>query len=122
MTKFIKYGGTLQEGDFIGVGANHGMTFGWYSGNGRSGTLQFIRSRTVVWEFDHFNERKAKGDMLCNKDKRGFSLDHIGKEYVKNSKTNCVVKINDATGLFTDEELDRYEKAVVILKAMNFLK
>ena len=122
MTHYIKHGGTLNVGDFICVFSKYGVVFGWYSGNGRNGTVQFVRPRSVVWEYEHFKEREAQGKLICNRDKQGFSLDHISKEFVKNSKTDNIVKVNDPKGLFEGEELVRYEQAVQILKTMRVLK
>lgn len=121
MTYHIKHGGTLQVGDFIAISKKDYVQFGWYSGNGRAGNLQFVRPFFVVKDKEHFEDRVRKGT-TSNKDKQGFSLDHIGKEFVKHKHADYVIKINDASGLFTGVDLQLYEEARSILKAMNVIK
>lgn len=122
MTYYIKHGGTLQIGDFIAVNKKYHIEFGWYSGNGKSGTLQYVKPTLTISAKAYFDERAKKGELITSRDKQGFSLDHIMKEYVKHSHTDMVVKINDASDLFTGRDLELYEQARDILKAMNVIK
>ena len=120
-TYHIMHGGTLQIGDFIAYTKKDHVYFGWYSGNGRYGNIQYVRPYFVIKDKEHFEDRVKKGT-TSNRDKQGFSLDHIGKEPIKHKNSHLVIKINDTTDLFTGDELRLYEEARQILKAMNVIK
>lgn len=122
MTYHIKHGGTLQIGDFIAVNKKYRIDFGWYTGNGRTGTLQYVKPLYVTLANDRFEKGKSVGFLDDKVFKNGLALDHIAKEFVKHKDTDMVVKINDATGLFTGKDLELYEEAREILRSMRVIK
>lgn len=122
IVNYITFGGTLTIGDFIGIGSNCGMTFGWYSGNGKSGNIQFISPWDIITDFRDYNERMKKGVKKTTKDVRGFSLDHIGKHPVRGRHLNRIVKITCPDDVFTGVDLQRYLEAKRILTDMKFIK
>jgi hypothetical protein len=123
ITTNIKYGGDLEIGDFIAVGSNYEMNFGWYSGNGKSGTIQFMRPWGVAWLFEQYNKRINNPNFPTeNKDKRGFTLEHIEKDFVRKQHFNRVIKITCPDDVFTGRDLQNYLEAKRILTDMKFLK
>lgn len=119
----IKHGGTLNIGDFIGIGSNWGMNFGWYSGNGKSGNIQYITPYSVRWAFDAYNKRINSPHLpAIPKDRGGFTLDHIEKNYIRQHKNDTVVKITCPDDVFTGGELQIYLAAKRVLQEMHFLK
>lgn len=126
ITNDLRYGGTLNVGDFIGIGSDWGMNFGWYCGNGKAGNIQYICPRTVVYNFEGYNHRvnwsKDNNTVLTARDRKGFTLDHIGKNPIRNHKKDNAVKIIVADGLFHGTELKDYERAKEILTQIKFLK
>jgi len=123
ITSTIKYGGTLQIGDFICLGNSWGLAFGWYSGNGKSGTIQFVSPRNILWDFKTYSIRTTQpGGSTFPKDRKGFTLDHISKAYVRSNHANRVLKITCPDDVFTGEDLQNYLVAERILKDMKFLK
>ena len=126
ITTHIRYGGNLTIGDFIGVGNGYHMAFGWYSGNGKSGTVQYVTSHVIAWEFNAYNSRmNSTNTAVMNsnpKDRKGFTLDHIGKSYVMANKANTIVKITCPDDCFSGKDLQDYLEAKRILTDMKFLK
>jgi len=126
ITTHIKFGGDLQIGDFIAVGSNYMMNFGWYSGNGKSGTIQYVTARSVGWAFGAYNIRRdSKVPAVVNsnpKDRMGFTLDHISKDFVRQQHNNRIVKITCPDDCFTGRDLQTYLEAKRILTDMKFLK
>jgi len=121
----IKYGGALKVGDFIGIGSNCGMTFGWYSGNGKSGNIQFISAYDVIREFNDFKARmnnKSTVSKKSTKDIRGFSFDHLSKHPLRGRHVDRAVKITCPDDVFTGLDLQRYLEAKRILIDMKFIK
>jgi hypothetical protein len=53
----IKYGGVLQTGDFIGVGSNHSMYFGWYVEKSKPNIVEFISPENVIKARDGYKQR-----------------------------------------------------------------
>jgi len=123
ITSTIKYGGILQIGDFIAVGSNYEMAFGWFSGNGKTGTIQYIWPNKITWAFSEYNKTMNNPNaVLSAKDRRGFSLDHISKDYVRLQHFNRVVKITCPDDVFAGADLQKYLEAKRILTDMKFLK
>jgi len=123
ITTKIRHGGDLQIGDFIGIGDNYGMSFGWYSGNGKTGTLQYITSYSVTGEWTGYNSRiTGPNGTLYPKDRKGFTLDHIYKSHVLKHRLDRVVKITCPDDCFTGRDLQTYLEAKRILTDMKFLK
>jgi len=118
----IKYGGVLNVGDFLGIGSNCGMTFGWYSGNGKSGNIQFISAYDVIREFKDYNDRMKVGVKKTTKDVRGFNFDHISKHPLRGRHVDRALKITCPDDVFTGLDLQRYLEAKRILTDMKFLK
>lgn len=123
ITSSIKYGGTLEIGDFLGIGSNWGMSFGWYSGNGKSGNIQYITPNQVVWSFGAYHKRMNNPAVkISSKDRGGFSLEHIEKSPVRIHKNDTMVKITCPDDVFTGADLQKYLEAKKILQQMHFLK
>jgi len=120
----VKYGGMLQIGDFIGIGDSYGMMFGWFSGTGKTGTLQYVAPYSVIGEWRGYNHRMNNQSTTTPypKDRRGFTLDHIGKSHVLKHRSDRVVKITSPEDCFLGTDLQNYLDAKKILTDMNFLK
>jgi hypothetical protein len=121
ITSNIKYGGVLQIGDFIAVGSNYEMGFGWFSGLGKTGTIQYIQSHSVSWQYEQYRKRQQAGTTEP-KDRKGFTLEHIDKAFVRKQHFNRVVKITCPDDVFTGRDLQNYLEAKRILTDMKFLK
>jgi hypothetical protein len=125
ITNDIRYGGTLKIGDFIGIGDNYGMSFGWYCGNGRADNIQYITIESILYAHRDYlrlvETAKRTGIPLSKKDRDGFSLDHIGKHPVRNHKKDCVVKLTDSDSLFSGDKFINYEKAKLILTQIKLI-
>jgi len=109
ITKEIKYGGTLQQGDFIGVGSNYGMLFGWYVGCIKVHTIQFISPATVLQEFIAYKNKQ-------------FTFEHISKDQVKDLNHNRIIKIHNPDDIFDLDDRERYRLAKKVLQDLDFFK
>lgn len=107
ITNDIKYGGTLQIGDFIMIGHPRGYNFGWYSGSGKSGNIQFITTSSIYFAND--------GNVP-------FNFNNISKSFVRNTKIDTVIKIADPLSVLTNTDLKHYLEAKELLIKINFLK
>jgi hypothetical protein len=106
ITNEIRFGGTLNIGDFIMIGSDYGFSYGWYSGNGKAGNIQFISPSMV-----YFADKADK-----------FSFSNIKKSFVRDSRKGNVVKITDPESVLTNECLRHYIEAKELLTKINFLK
>lgn len=120
ITNDIKFGGTIYVGDFILIGDGY-VNYGWYSGNGKAGNIQFINPRTVNYSVAEYNDR-IKNSPISSKDKKGFNLDHIGKYPIRNTRKHFVIKITDPEAVLTGHDLTEYLKAKETLTQIKFLK
>lgn len=122
----IPFGKELHIGDYLAYSTTYAPNFGWFVGNGKTGSIQYISPRTVIYEFDNYNKRIEKSKTsnvdLSRKDNKGFTFEHIGKNFVKGSNFNKIIKITDPSAIFSEREFDEYEKAKKILTEMHFLK
>jgi hypothetical protein len=107
ITNEIRFGGTLHIGDFIMVGSDYGFTYGWYSGNGKAGNIQFISPSMVYF---------------ANDGNQPFTFNNIKKSFVRDSRKDNVVKITNPERVFTNEYLRHYIEAKELLTKINFLK
>lgn len=122
ITNKIRYGGTLNIGDFIVIGCDWSVSYGWYCGNGKSGNIQFIAPHVVNYSSVAYDERVKSSTNLTAKDRKGFSLDHIGKSPIRNSRKKNVIKIIYPESIFTGVDLEMYKAAKDILTQIKFLK
>lgn len=122
----LRFGGKIVPGDFIGIGSDWGMTFGWYAGNGKAGNIQYVHTRSIIRASDdytnHIEWSKEQNGIISNKYKRGLSFDHIAKTAVRSHKKDNVVKIVNPDELFSGIELETYKEAKDTLIKLNFLK
>jgi hypothetical protein len=121
----IKYGGVLQTGDFIGVGSNHSMFFGWYVEKDKPSIIEFISPENVIKARDNLKLRielrEAKGKEPLDSDANGLTLNHIKREYVRTLGFSRVVRIHEPNLIFQDEDKDEYRLAKKILEELKFL-
>ena len=122
--KTVKYGGDLQIGDFIAICYQYGFGFGWYCGEGKTGTLQFFEYQWVERSFVHYNDAKAipeyHNHYKANTEE--FNKSWIGKTYILNWRWR-VMKIENPESIFTDlKNLEIYKKSREILQQINFIQ
>ena len=122
----LKYGGDLQFGDFIAVANQNCLSFGWYAGRGKSGTLQYysVRSpRSVVQRYELWENKTDAPKWENEHYEKGLSIKLLWKEYIYgDSMNNRVVKITDPEAIFTDEMLQIYLESKDALIKLKFLE
>ena len=127
ITTDILYGGTLNIGDFIFFSRSGQFDYGWYVGNGKTGTLQYIKPTSVVYHksiYDAgltvYNNTGVGSKRIFE---RPFNFDSIGKDYIKKEHFIKVVKIENPDNIFVKGHAkDTYDKAKAILANLNFIK
>jgi hypothetical protein len=127
ITNDILYGGTLNIGDFIFFSRSGQFDFGWYVGNGKTGTIQYIKPQTVLYSkrtYDAglivYNETGVGSRKLFS---RPFNFENIGKDFIKKEHFIKVVKIENPDNIFVKGHAkDTYDKAKKILTDLNFIK
>lgn len=122
----LKYGGDLQIGDFIGVSVNNTMDFGWYCGDGSSGTLQYYSIWAPKYRYDDYEEFLTLDDVAKKRYtiyKNGFTKKCLYKSYINAVHDTRVMKLSHPENIFTNKE-DRevYEKSKEVLIKLNFIK
>jgi len=121
----IKYGGVLQTGDFIGVGSNHSMYFGWYVEKDKASIIEFITPNNVIAARELYRQsveaRERSGKEILDSDSQGLTLNHIKREYVRTLSYSRVVRIHEPNLIFQDEDKDEYRLAKKILEELKFL-
>jgi len=123
----LKYGGDLYIGDFIGVSVNNTMDFGWYCGDGSSGTLQYYTIWCPTIRYDDYKEFLKITDEKTKKRytiyKNGFTKKCLWKSYINVVHTTRVIKILHPEDIFTNkEDREKYEKSKEVLIKLNFIK
>jgi hypothetical protein len=103
----IKYGGPLEIGDFIFVGCSWQFMYGWFCGNGKSDTIQYITPSSVYF---------------AHKQDESVPFPSIRKSYVRQTKIDTIIKISDPDKIFSQHELKFYLEAKEILNKIKFLK
>jgi len=121
----IKYGGVLQTGDFIGVGSNHSMYFGWYIEKDKPHIVEFITPKSIIEARDSYRKRMEFRERLGRKpldsDVKGLTIDHVKKDNVRTPNSSRVVRIHEPNLIFQDEDKDEYRLAKKILEELKFL-
>lgn len=103
----LKLGGKLEIGDPILVSYSHGFVFGLFAGYGR-GTIQFYIIDYIIGHYDYSMEQEIKPKFW--------------KNYVHgNALEYRVAKVNKEV-LHNDEDIEKYERAIEILKLENIIK
>lgn len=123
----LQYGGDLHIGDFIGISVNNAMDFGWYCGDGPSGTLQYYHYGTPKYRHDDYEEFLKITDAETKKRytiyKNGFTKKCLWKSYINTVYCTRVIKISHPEDIFTDKkDRERYEKSKEVLIKLNFIK
>ena len=124
----LKYGGDLHIGDFIGISVNNTMDFGWYCGDGASGTLQYYTIWAPIVRYEDYEaweklpvDQRAKWYPKSYKD--GFTKKCLWKSYINTVYCTRVIKISHPEDIFTDKkDRERYEKSKEVLIKLNFIK
>ncbi len=106
-TNEVKYGGPLRIGDFLFIGNGYQFMYGWFCGNGRSDTLQYITPASVYF---------------ASRQNEAVPFPSIKKSYVRQNKKDTIIKITDPEKIFTEHELKYYLEAKEILIKTKFLK
>ena len=127
----LKYGGTLEIGDFIGISYTNCIIFGWYCGDGRGGTLQYYNitcpmnamSNYKNWKDDFDNGKIAPNSYRMKQYKNGLTKKDLWKAYVNSVHPSRVIKINRPEEILTNaEDREYYERSKEILIKLNFIK
>jgi hypothetical protein len=127
ITTEILYGGTLNIGDFIFFSRSGQFDYGWYVGNGKTGTLQYIKPQSVVYNHQIYEAGltvyNTTGVGSKRVFERPFNFEGIGKDYIKKEHFIKVVKIENPDNIFVKGHAkDTYDKAKAILAKLNFIK
>lgn len=120
----IRFGGQLEKGDFIAISYNNYIQFGWYVGSGKSTTqfYSYAAPNSSSFSYDSFLKEANPSKWITERFKNGLTLKSIYKDYIYDTGSHRICKINP-TDIFTHpEELEIFEKSVEILIKLNFLK
>ena len=121
----IKYGGVLQTGDFIGVGSNHSMYFGWYIEKDKPHIVEFITPNNVIEARELYRKRvefrNRNGKEPLDSDSQGLTLNMIKRDNIRTLSFTRVVRIHEPNLIFQDEDKDEYRLAKKILEELKFL-
>lgn len=124
----LKYGGDLHIGDFIGISVNNTMDFGWYCGDGASGTLQYYTIWAPIVRYEDYEaweklpvDQRAKWYPRAYKN--GFTKKCLYKSYINTVHDTRVIKISHPEEIFTGRvDREKYEKSKEVLIKLNFIK
>ena len=123
----LKYGGDIQIGDFIGIADGNHLSFGWFCGTGKSGTLQYYWYGTPEQKYKQYleweNPKNKKMQWLNKLYQKGFTTKCLWKSYINAVHSTRVLKINSPEDIFTTkEDREQYEKSKEILIKLKFVK
>jgi len=125
----IKYGGQLTLGDFIAVSDGNHMSFGFYCGDGRGGTLQYYYWGSPGSVHDTYQEWLLQSDEEKSKSwrakqfEKGFTTKCLWKSYINSVHSTRVIRITNIEDIFTEtEDRDNYEKSKEVLIKLNLIK
>jgi hypothetical protein len=107
----VKYGGTLIKGDMIAVARDGSINIGFYVGISNNRTLHYYELGQLHWAH-HYWEK--------NKDKEGYKFNKPTVYYVYPNEWK-VMKISPDV-LTNPEDLEYYEKALLMLKELKIRK
>jgi len=125
----LKYGGDLYPGDFVAISNGNHITFGWYAGDGRGGTLQYYYWGSPGNVYDTYQEWLLQSDEEKKKNwrtkmyEKGFTTKCLWKSYINAVHQSRVIKLTNVEDIFTEQE-DReiYEKSKEVLLTLNFIQ
>jgi hypothetical protein len=123
----LKFGGTLEIGDFIAISDGNHISFGWYCGDGL-GTLQYYQygtPRNAYEQYQEFvnNPDAMKSQYWTKKFEKGFTRKCLWKAYINAVHSTRVMKITHPEEIFTEQEdRDRYEKSKEAMILLNLIK
>ena len=124
----LKYGGDIQIGDFIGIADGNCLSFGWFCGTGKSGTVQYYNYVNPQSAYNQYKDwlNQSEANRSAWRTKRytnGFTKKCLRKCYINAVHTTRVLKINNPEEIFTNkEDRDDYEKSKEVLITLNFIK
>lgn len=125
----IKYGGTLEFGDLIAISDGNCMSFGFYAGRGKSGTVQYYSLWSPTVAYSRYEEwlkisEEEKGRHWGTKFyKKGFSSKCLYKNYINAVYDTRIIKLTDPEGVFTDPEIkEQYNQAKEVLIKIGMIK
>jgi hypothetical protein len=124
----LKYGGDLYIGDFIGISVNNCMDFGWYCGDGTSGTLQYYTIWAPKVRYEDYKAWEKLTDEQKKKwypraYKNGFTTKCLYKSYINAVHDTRVMKLSHPENIFTSKaDREAYEKSKEVLIKLNFIK
>jgi hypothetical protein len=104
---YLKLGGKLEIGDPILVSYSHGFIFGLFAGNG-IGTIQFYTIDYIIYHYEDAIEKEKKPKFW--------------KNYVHGNALEYRVAKVTKDVLYNDEDIEKYERAIEILKLENIIK
>lgn len=124
--RYLKYGGDLEIGDFIGVAYNNTIDFGWYCGDGKN-TLQYYYYKAPLLRYEQYiewaNSLPTPESWMSKIFQKGFTKKCLYKSYVNTVYPTRVVKILHPEEIFTEvDDREFYEKSKEILINLNFIK
>ena len=128
----IQYGGKLEFGDFIVVSEGNRLSFGFYAGEGKSGTLQYYYFSQPGGQYHHYKQWVTLSDaekalpMHNNNNKmyaKGFTSKCLWKSYINALHKTRVAKVDNPEAMFTDPgDSQDYRESVEALKAIGMIK
>ena len=110
----VKYGGTLIKGDMIAVANGPCINIGFYIGLSKSGTIHYYSLEQLKWMHDNWEEQKL------NKEEQDVKLRKPNVYYIYPNKWRFMKVTRDV--LTNPEDLENYEKALIMLKELKIRK
>jgi hypothetical protein len=110
----VKYGGTLVKGDMIAVSTSNCLNIGFYIGLAKSGTVHYYSLEQLKWMYDNWEEQKL------NKEEQDIKLRKPPVYYVYPHHLRFMKITRDV--LTKPEDLENYEKALIMLKELKIRK
>ena len=123
----LNLGGELKTGDFVGIAYGNSNCFGWYVGTGRD-TLQFIPVSMPKYYKEQYDRKAAtvtdySTDRLRKFVSKGFSFEHVRKDYILVYNPNRAFKISNPDEFMAGSTYEQdYLVSKQILIDMHFLK
>jgi hypothetical protein len=119
----LEHGGNLEIGDFIAIAYAQGFTFGWFTGEGKTGTLQYCEYHWPKRNLNYYNACKLDDKYSCHlkANKEEFNKTWLAKSYIL-SWNDRVMKIENPESVFIKtDDLQTYLESRDILKTINII-
>jgi hypothetical protein len=119
----LEHGGNLEIGDFIAIAYAQGFTFGWFTGEGKTGTLQYCEFYCPKRNLNYYNacklDDKYRNHLKANKEE--FNKTWLSKSYILNWKYRVMRIENPESVFIKTDDLQTYLESRDILKTINII-